>query len=323
MIQVEKLTKMYGPTRALDGVSFDVPRGEIVGFLGPNGAGKTTCMKILTGFISPTDGTARIAGHDVVEESLQARSRVGYLPEDTPLYLDMDPVSYLRFVAALREIPASEQELRIRETAEVCGLREVAGRQIGTLSKGYRQRVGLAQALLHTPDILIMDEPTDGLDPNQVVEIRALIRDIGKDRTVMLSTHHLAEVQAVCDRVLIIHEGRVVLDSPVADLGQHVAGAAQIRLEVAAPGNSVSEATFLEAFGGVPNVANVRAVEVEDGAGAEGKVFGLEINVDDGKDVRKELFQVAVDRRWVLLELHRNRLNLEDIFRRVTTVSEA
>ena len=308
MIEVERLTKYYGETKALDGVSFEVPRGQIVGFLGPNGAGKTTCMKILTGYISPTDGTARMAGHDVVDDSLAARAKVGYLPEDTPLYLDMDVVAYLRFCADLRGIPRSDQDARLREAIETCGLRDRAGDIIGTLSKGFRQRVGLAQALLHTPEILIMDEPTDGLDPNQVVEIRKLIREIGQDRTVMLSTHHLAEVSAVCDRVLIIHEGRVVVDKMMEELRGNLT-----RVEVKPNGHDRD--SYASLLADIPHVSDVRAATGEDAG--DDLIFDLDAEGDS--DIREDVFKLAVDNDWVLRELHHIPEQLEDVFRRVTT----
>ncbi|MED6335528.1 MAG: ATP-binding cassette domain-containing protein [Planctomycetota bacterium] len=306
MIEVEALTKYYGETKALDGVSFEVPRGQIVGFLGPNGAGKTTCMKILTGFISPTEGTARMAGHDVVDDSLRARARVGYLPEDTPLYLDMDVQGYLRFCAELRGVPASEQAGRLRHALETCGLRPRAGDIIGTLSKGYRQRVGLAQALLHTPEILIMDEPTDGLDPNQVVEIRKLIREIGQDRTVMLSTHHLAEVAAVCDRVLIIHEGRVVVDKMVDELKGNLT-----RVQFKPNGHDAE--AYSTALAGLAGVSEVRHV------GGQGDVLSFDVDAEGDADIRDQIFHLAVDKSWVLRELHHAPEQLEEVFRRATT----
>ena len=312
MIEVERLTKLYGETKALDGVSFEVPRGQIVGFLGPNGAGKTTCMKILTGYISPTDGTARMAGHDVVDDSLAARAKVGYLPEDTPLYLDMDVIAYLRFCADLRGIRGADQDSRLREAIETCGLRHRAGDIIGTLSKGYRQRVGLAQALLHTPEILIMDEPTDGLDPNQVVEIRKLIREVGVDRTVMLSTHHLSEVSAVCDRVLIIHDGRVVVDKMMDELRGNLT-----RVEVKPNGHDRD--SYVSLLSGLPHVSDVRsATSTETDADAGGDLI-FDVDAEGDSDIREDVFKLAVDNDWVLRELHHIPEQLEDVFRKVTT----
>ena len=200
MIEVEGLSKNYGPTRAVSDISFSVRRGEVVGFLGPNGAGKSTTMKMLTCFLAPTAGRALVAGHDVFDDSLEVRKRVGYLPEDTPIYRDMTVVEFLQFAAAVRGMPSNKIGGRIKEIGARCGLGDVAGKLVGELSKGFRQRVGLAQAMLHDPDIVILDEPTSGLDPNQIVEIRSLIKEIGREKTVILSTHILPEVQATCSR---------------------------------------------------------------------------------------------------------------------------
>jgi len=306
MIEVDNLTKLYGRTKAVDNVTFEVPRGQIVGFLGPNGAGKSTCMKVLTSFISPTHGTARVGGHDVVDESLKTRELIGYLPEDTPLYKDMGVVPYLSYVGSLRQIPGAEVDRRLREALETCGLRQMADRQISTLSKGFRQRVGLAQALLHTPDLLILDEPTEGLDPNQVVEIRKLIREIGKDRTVMLSTHRLPEVQAVCDRVIIIHEGRLVFDRQLSELRSD-----RFRVEVVADGTGSGEVQA--ALEGVKGVESVEEADA-DGEGVQ----GWSVNAAEDTDVRRELFAAAVDRGWTLQELRRDQESLEEVFRRAT-----
>src|SRR5947207_12534994 len=218
MIEVEGLTKNYGLTRAVDKVSFSVRRGEVLGFLGPNGAGKSTTMKILTCFLAPTAGRAMVAGHDVFDDSLEVRKRIGYLPEDTPIYRDMTVVEYLQFAAAMRGMERDKVGGRIKEIGGRCGLSNVAGKLVGELSKGYRQRLGLAQAMLHDPDILILDEPTSGLDPNQIVEIRQLIKELGQEKTVILSTHILPEVQATCSRVVIISDGRLVADGRPDDL---------------------------------------------------------------------------------------------------------
>ena len=307
MIEVKELTKCYGSTRAVDGISFEVPRGQIVGFLGPNGAGKSTCMKILTSFISPTDGTASVAGYDVVDRALESRAQIGYLPEDTPLYRDMGIVPYLRYIAALRSIPADEVDRRLRDVIATCGLRDMINRDIGTLSKGYRQRVGLAQALLHTPDLLILDEPTEGLDPNQAVEIRRLIREIGADRTVLLSTHHLAEVEAVCDRVIIIHGGKLVYDEILAALYVD-----RVRVDVARS-DGVETDVVAAAFSAVEGVDEVNALD-----GAEKGTLALEVLARQGVDVREALFAAAVERGFALRELRRAPESLESIFRRVT-----
>ncbi len=212
MIEVAGLTKDYGLHRAVDQVSFNVRRGEVLGFLGPNGAGKSTTMKMLTCFLAPTAGRAKVAGHDVFDASIEVRRRIGYLPEDTPIYRDMTVVEYLRFAAEMRGMESDKIAGRIKEIGQRCGLADVAGKLVGELSKGFRQRVGLAQAMLHDPDILILDEPTSGLDPNQIVEIRSLIKEIGQEKTVILSTHILPEVQATCSRIVIISGGKLVAD---------------------------------------------------------------------------------------------------------------
>ncbi len=230
MIQVNGLTKDYGARRAIDNLTFDAEQGEIVGFLGPNGAGKTTTMRILTSYMPPTEGTAIVAGYDIMEESMEVRKRVGYLPETVPLYNDMTALDYLKFMADLRKIPNSEE--RAYETLDMVNLGDRATSYIGNFSKGMRQRVGLAQALIHRPEVLILDEPTIGLDPAQVVEIRNVIREIGKDRTVLLSTHILSEAQQICDRVLIINKGRIVAEDTPENLQSRLAGAQRVVLRV-------------------------------------------------------------------------------------------
>src|SRR5512134_2195465 len=230
MIQVNGLIKDYGARRALHSITFDANQGEIVGFLGPNGAGKTTTMRILTGYMPPTDGSATVAGYDIIDESLEVRKRVGYLPETVPLYNDMTALDYLKFMAELRRIPDPEE--RAFETLENVNLEERANSYIGTFSKGMRQRIGLAQALIHRPEVLILDEPTIGLDPAQVVEIRNVIREIGKDRTVLLSTHILSEAQQMCDRVLIINKGRIVAEDTPANLQASLIGSERGLLRV-------------------------------------------------------------------------------------------
>jgi len=248
MIQVTGLTKDYGERRALHSISFDANQGEIVGFLGPNGAGKTTTMRILTGYMPPTDGTAIVAGYDVVEESLEVRKRVGYLPETVPLYTDMTALDYLKFMADLRHIPDSEE--RAYETLEMVDLQDRANGYIGNFSKGMRQRIGLAQALIHRPEVIILDEPTIGLDPAQVVEIRNVIREIGKDRTVLLSTHILSEAQQICDRVLIINKGQIVAEDTPENLQSRLVGSQRVVLRVR--GDSDELPAKIQKLKGVP-----------------------------------------------------------------------
>ncbi len=304
MIQVNGLTKDYGARRAIDNLTFDAEQGEIVGFLGPNGAGKTTTMRILTGYMPPTDGTAVVAGYDVVEESLEVRKRVGYLPETVPLYDDMTAIDYLKFMADLRRIPNPEQ--RAYETLEGVNLKERADSYIGTFSKGMRQRVGLAQALIHRPEVLILDEPTIGLDPAQVVEMRNVIREIGKDRTVLLSTHILSEAQQICDRVLIINKGQIVTEDTPENLQSRLVGAQRVVLRVRGDSDGLSNK--------IARVKGVQAVEAK----ADGSV---EFEFAAGEDSRPQVAKAVVQAGYELLELRPVGLSLEEIFLELTRES--
>ncbi|GIW72217.1 MAG: multidrug ABC transporter ATP-binding protein [Planctomycetota bacterium] len=311
MIEVVDLRKRYGEFEALRGVSFTVERGEVVGFLGPNGAGKTTTMKILTGFLLPTSGTARIAGHDVVQDSLAVRRRLGYLPENAPLYEDMQPREFLDVVGAIHGLAPAVRRRRIAEVAERCGIADVLTVPIGHLSKGYRQRVGIAYTLLHEPDLLILDEPTSGLDPNQVQEIRQLLREIGREKTVMLSTHILREVEATCGRVLIINRGEIVADAPPADLQKGDV------LVVAGEGAGLEQARA--ALAALPGV---RAVEADGGAGsAQDSGFRLRLRTDGRDGLGAEVFRLARDRGWTLTELRPENASLEEVFQELTSVN--
>jgi ABC-2 type transport system ATP-binding protein len=313
MIRVEDLSKDYGGHRAVDGIRFEVSKGEVLGFLGPNGAGKTTTMKILTCFISPTSGSARVGGHDVLEEPLQVRQLIGYLPEDTPLYQDLTTLEFLEFASALRQVPRESRQRRIRDIAEVCGLFEVMGRPVGELSKGYRQRVGLAQAMIHDPPILILDEPTSGLDPNQIVEIRELIKKIGKEKTVILSTHILPEVQATCGRVIIIHEGKLVADGTPQELASRDSGNLYRLLVDAGHGSEGGGPQAVrDKLSAVEGVVNVTEADGENGA------LGFLVGGKSDQDLRRSLFGCVKDNGWVLLELHRQAASLEDVFRKLT-----
>ena len=307
MIEVRGLTKTYGTERAVDTISFEVQQGEVLGFLGPNGAGKTTTMKVITGYLPPTEGTVFVDGMDVRGQTLDIRKRIGYLPESTPLYRDMVTYDYLAFVASMRGVPPTEQSRRIAEMTDACGLGDVLGKRIDALSKGYRQRVGLAQAMIHDPPILILDEPTSGLDPNQIVEIRELIKAIGREKTVILSTHILPEVQASCDRVLIIHKGHLVADGTPQDLQASFAGEQRVQFGVQAPADAVAEA--------LAQWEHVRILEHHaDGDGEA--LFTLAAEHED--DVRPALFHLAVEHGWTLTELHQDQVNLEDVFRQLT-----
>ena len=313
MIQVENLTKFYGATRAVDDVTFNVRKGEVLGFLGPNGAGKSTTMKVLTCYLAPTAGRAQVAGFDVFDNSLEVRKHLGYLPEDTPLYKDMTVLEYLQFAAAMRGMASDRSAKRIKEIGGRCGLHEVAGKLVGELSRGYRQRAGLAQAMLDDPDILILDEPTSGLDPNQIVEIRQLIKEVGKEKTVILSTHILPEVQATCSRILIISSGKLVADGSPDELRAREK-ASRYRLLVEANG-ATAEAVKAR-LGSIKGVSRCETVLGEVGAHA----FSLDAAGDE--DLRKILFRAAVDNKWTLLELHREAASLETVFRNLTTREE-
>jgi ABC-2 type transport system ATP-binding protein len=313
MIEVEGLTKNYGPTLAVNQVSFNVKRGEVLGFLGPNGAGKSTTMKILTCFLAPTAGRAVVAGHDVFDDSLEVRRRIGYLPEDTPIYRDMTVVEYLQFAAAVRGMPSDKVGGRIKEIGTRCGLGDVAGKLVGELSKGYRQRVGLAQAMLHDPDIVILDEPTSGLDPNQIVEIRSLIKEIGREKTVILSTHILPEVQATCSRIVIINGGKLVADGTPDELRARERGG---RYRVVVESNGVPKEAIRDRLASLAGVARCVLLAGEEGS------HSFALDAAASSDLRKSIFRAAVDNRWTLLELARESASLEDVFRNLTTGEE-
>jgi ABC-2 type transport system ATP-binding protein len=312
MIQIESLTKRYGTTEALKGLSFDVPRGQVVGFLGPNGAGKSTTMRILAGFVTPTSGQARVNELDVVTHAVEARRMIGYLPENNPLYEEMMVVDFLGFIADVRAVPKNIRSTRIKNAVERCGLGQVIGKDIHQLSKGYRQRVGLAQAILHEPDLLILDEPTSGLDPNQIVEIRALIKELGKEKTVILSTHILSEVQSTCSRVLIVSGGKLVADDTPERLTAGDGGG-EITVIVASRFNeNLDGAKISAAFGSLAGITHVESVEGE-GNGTLG--FKLRHGAEDP---RRTLFDHIVKNELVLLEARRTQVSLEDTFRKLT-----
>ncbi|CAG1015306.1 putative ABC transporter ATP-binding protein YxlF [Anaerolineales bacterium] len=301
MIKVSGLTKDYGARRAIHNVSFDAQQGEIVGFLGPNGAGKTTTMRILTGYMPPTDGEAVVAGYDVVEESLEVRKRVGYLPETVPLYNDMIVFDYLKFMGELRKIPNVDE--RVDEVLDMVGLFDRADGYIGNLSKGMRQRMGLAQALLHRPEVLILDEPTIGLDPGQVVEVRELIREIGRERTVLLSTHLLNEAQNICDRVLIINKGKIVAEDTTENLQARLIGAERVVLRVRGEADDLAKT--------IKQVKGVQVAETKD----DGSV---EFEFASGKDVRPEVAKQVINAGYDLIELRPLGMSLEEIFLELT-----
>ena len=306
MIQVDQLTKKYGPVTAIQDVSFNVAKGQIVGFLGPNGAGKSTTMKILSCFMPAGGGTARIAGFDVFAQSLEVRRRIGYLPETAPLYGDLAVATYLDFVAEIKGVSRGSRRARVADVMDRCFITDMRHRLIGKLSKGYRQRVGLAQALLGDPEVLILDEPTIGLDPKQITEIRALIRSLAGQHTVILSTHILPEVSMVCDGVIIINRGRIVAQGTESELVEQMFPTARVELRVAGATGDVAAA-----LRAVPAVLTVESRESRDGAAA----FLVESARDH--DVRGDLVKLVTSRGWTLQELHQVGMSLEEVFIRV------
>lgn len=304
-ITVKNLTKTYGPQKAVDDISFEVKTGEILGFLGPNGAGKSTTMKIISCFINPTAGSVQLNGYNIRDHSREVRRRIGYLPEHTPLYTDMSIVDYLVLSGKLQEMPEDRIMPRVRKMIEICGLGPERHKMIGELSKGYRQRVGLAQALIHDPEVLILDEPTTGLDPNQIVEIRSLIKEIGKEKTVMLSSHILKEVEATCDRILIINKGSLVADGSTDELRRRAKGADQVLVEVKAGTGSIKDELI-----NLTSVAKVKPSNRGENAWM--------IDSKPGKDAREEVFKLCVEKNWVLTQLTPVESSLEDIFRELT-----
>jgi ABC-2 type transport system ATP-binding protein len=298
-ILVKNITRLYGAQKALDNISFEVPKGEILGFLGPNGAGKSTMMKIITTFIPPSEGEVKVCGFDIISDSMEVRRKVGYLPEHNPLYLDMYVREYLGFIAGLHHM--KQKDKRIKEMVDLTGLGQEQHKKIGALSKGYRQRVGLAQALIHNPEVLILDEPTSGLDPNQLVDIRNLIKNIGKEKTVMFSTHIMQEVEAVCDRVIIINKGKIVADGLSGELGREKNSGYSISVEF---DKDISR-------GALSQIEGVKRV---DKAGEN----SWELFTDSKEDIRPAVFRFAVNQQLTVLTISRNEKNLETVFRDVT-----
>ena len=309
MIDVKQLVRRFGPFTAVNGISFEVKAGEVIGFLGPNGAGKTTTIRVLTGYLPPSAGSVRVTDLDVVEESLEVRRRVGYLPENNPLYEELEVAEYLEWLAEIRNIPADDRTRAIRRAVEKCGLGDALGKPVGQLSKGYRQRVGLAQAILHDPAILFLDEPTSGLDPNQARDVRELIRELKREKTVFLSTHILPEVQAMCDRVLIIHRGNIVASGTPSELSAAASGQAKITLTLKADGLKPQDAA--EALKRVPGVETVAPRRSDEG-------LAVEVTPEAGRDPREGIFKAVVEKRWTLLEMTRQGASLEEVFQQLT-----
>ncbi len=306
MIQLSQVTKSYGGVKAVDNITLSIPSGQILGFLGPNGAGKTTTMRMITCYMPPTSGKITVDGLDTGEQSLEVRRKIGYLPEMAPVYQDMNVVDYLNYVADLRQIEGDTRTKRIKSVIERCGLSDVLGKYVGQLSKGYRQRVGLAQAMMHDPEMLILDEPTAGLDPNQIAEIRMLIKELGREKTVILSTHILSEVQATCSRIVIINQGRIVADDTPQGL------------QASAQGRSVVLATLKKGAANVlPKTRSLAGVEEVREVPSNGDIR-VRIETSAGRDVREDLFHLAVRENWVLLEMQAETRSLEDVFHRLT-----
>ena len=307
MIEVKNLTKRYGPTVAVDNVSFNAKAGEVLGFLGPNGAGKTTTMRVLTCYLSADEGNATVDGYDVFDQSVEVRKRIGYLPESAPLYLDMGVIDYLKFIAQVRDIPKSQRQQRTKEVIDICGLESVIQKDVGELSKGFRQRLGLAQSLIHNPPILIMDEPTSGLDPNQIIEIRNLIKEIGKEKMIIFSTHILPEVSATCSRILIINNGKIVANGSPESLAERAKGGEVVDITIRGPADEIEsklqDLNFVNEFDRVNTV---------DG------LLSYRIASEKGTNAAEELFQFVVQNGWSLTELRQESVSLEDVFRELT-----
>lgn len=298
-LSVQSITKEYGTQKAVNDLSFNVSGGTIMGFLGPNGAGKSTTMKMVSCYISPTSGTAEVCGYDIHKNPLDVRKHIGYLPENNPLYLDMYVKEYLQFVAGIHRI--NKKANRVSDLIEMTGLGKEQHKLIGALSKGYRQRVGLAQAMIHNPEVLILDEPTSGLDMNQLVDIRNLITELGKEKTVILSTHIMQEVQAMCDRVIIINNGSLIADDPIEKLADRISGEQIITINLL--NNDVSLAV-LENIPGVTQVKNTKD--------------GIVISSDAKSDIRKNVFEQAVASSWVIIEMKKEEISVEDVFQKLT-----
>ena len=314
MIKVEGLTKRYSRTLAVDNVSFEVEKGQIVGFLGPNGAGKTTTMRVLTCFLPPTEGRAEVAGYDVTTQSMEVKKRIGYLPETPPLYPEMEVTEYLDFVGRLKGVPKADIKRRIQEVSERCRVADVSTKLIGKLSKGYRQRVGLAQAIIHNPDVLILDEPTSGLDPKQIIETRGLIKGLSGDHTIILSTHILSEVEAMCERVIIIDKGKIAATDTVANLTTRLRGSELVAVEVSAREGAIVAGDVQRKLEQVAGVSRV----VESKGAMDGRAR-FEVESLQGKHIRPDLARAVVEAGWNLHDMHAAGLSLEEIFLQLTS----
>jgi len=310
-IKVENLTKYYGEQAAVNNITFEIPSGQVVGFLGPNGAGKSTTMKMITTYLTPSDGKIWVEGIDNQDDSLGVRKKIGYLPESNPLYLDMNVIDYLAYAAELEGVPKSEMKSAIKSVVDKCGLKEVQHKDIGELSKGFKQRVGLAQAMIHDPQVLILDEPTSGLDPNQILEIRKLIKNLGKQKTLILSTHIMQEVQAVCDRVLIINRGEIVADGTPEDLQSKFKAETVVNVKFK-QNSSVSKNAIVD------ELKSIRGVDKVSIANEDDKSYTFDVHSKNKEDIMEEVAKVAGKLGLVTLGLTQQVMSLEDIFRELT-----
>ncbi|MCR4822693.1 MAG: ABC transporter ATP-binding protein [Treponema sp.] len=309
MIEVSHLSKRFGEFKAVDDVSFSIPTGQIVGLLGPNGAGKSTTMRMITGFFKPTSGSVLIDDIDITKNPVEAKQKIGYMPESAPLYADMIVEEYLRYVALMQN---QNPEEKISKLCDECGLKEVMHKNISELSRGYKQRVGLAHALMNDPEILILDEPTSGLDPNQIEDVRNLIREIGKTRTVIISTHILSEVEMLCGRVIIISKGKLVADSPTAELRERYGHSENVYLQFAAPSED-------EAKAAISSIDKVDSCTLTQGDKIEGtESISLLVSAKDGQEIRPELFRLCAEKNWTIYEMAVRKNSLEDIFHGLT-----
>ncbi len=311
MIKVQNLIKDYGQLRAVDNISFRIPKGEIVGFLGPNGAGKTTTLKIMTCFMPPNSGNVYIDDLNIYQSSIEIRKKIGYLPEGCPLYGEMNVVDFLKFVAELRDIDKDIILKKVMEIIQTCGLQDVVHKEIGELSKGYRQRVGLAAAMIHNPKILILDEPTTGLDPNQIAEIRELIKRLGREKTVLISTHILREVEATCDRVIIIDKGKIVADGPLAEIQNSFHNQNRVYFEIQA-----DTKMLIDEFESLPDIDSVQLYSKKD------SLYKFYVNFSKDIDIRPDLYNFIKSKEWTLFEMRAEQRSLEDIFRQLTDKGE-
>jgi ABC-2 type transport system ATP-binding protein len=308
MIHVENLTKYYSQLCAVDQINFDIQKGEILGLLGPNGAGKTTTLRMLTGFLQPSSGSIHIKGLNIDDHVLEIKKLLGYLPESAPLYHDMLVFDYLKYVSAIREIDGDQKLPRIRHLADLCGINEVMSKPIGELSKGYKQRVGLAHAMMNDPEVLILDEPTSGLDPNQIVEIRKIIKEIGKEKTIIISTHILSEAEATCDRIVIINRGKIVADSSTENLKQSASGKTIMHLGLQNADFKAVEIN-LSKLDGVESVTRIAETDAELKVGLTYRSTG---------DLRPDVYQAIKETDWILVDFHQEAQSLENIFRELT-----